>query len=141
MKKNILCILSATVLFIFISCNKSKEPDSPIQGTWYIKSIRCYQDPTQYWIPYIYPNSYYKFNPDKTGEQYNAGTSSSSYFTYAMLNNDSTFTITSKGNRGITQLDTFIIIKLTPNEFIYHSARTYLTSTALCFNVLDSLYR
>ena len=112
-----------------------------MQGTWYIKSIRCYQDPSQNVIPFIYPNTYYKFNADKTGELYNGGTSLSSYFSYAMLNNDSTFTITSTGNLGVTQLDTFIIMKLTPNEFIYHSARTYVTGLSLCFNVLDSLYR
>ena len=143
MKKYILFILPAVVLFSITSCDKSNGPDSPMQGTWYFKSLRCYQGPNQNLAFYVYPNSYIKFNADKTGEEYNAGASLYNHFSYTMLNNDTTFSITSTGNlMSAAQIDTMIIMKLTANEFIYHSIRTGAPpANAVCLNIIDSLYR
>ena len=143
MKVILLSLLIAIATFS-INCNKNSNELSlklrALQGTWQIKSSKCYQGSIG--MAY-YPDAYYKFNSDLTGFIY-YGTISNQYcnFTYNLLNDDSTL-ITQFSCFGTNHLDTSVITVLTDTELIYHGKNTYTRGFFLCTNGnrLDSLYR
>ena len=148
--KHLFFIIVLAFYAIFAGCNKSNKQtvNSPafnaMQGKWFIKSIRCYQDQPNAISIHPEPDSYYRFNWDKTGEYYSGSiTNSHEYFTYWLLANDSTLIKMHSTITWTPQPDTFIIMKLNANEFYFHSARTYpsLPSLSFCYNIIDSLYK
>lgn len=150
MKKSLL-ILTVTAAFLCIieSCGKKEKGSSrsiinSISGTWRTKSISCYND-TTFYLTNIPADSYIKFKTDLSGETY-SGTPTMRYtnFQYDILNDDSTLIFFNPAAGGGTIIpDTFIIMKITANQLIYHSANKILHGSGLylCRNTLDSLYR
>ena len=145
MKLFLLTVLLGTS-FIFSSCKKSNNTTNarPIlnamQGTWTLTSARCYQDQSII-LPHTSP-PYFTFNTDMSVNFSSPG-SVSFPTTYDLLADDSTI-IMQINSLGPAR-DTFVIVSITPTEFIYHGKNTYLHSwgPSACVNgnVLDSLYR
>jgi hypothetical protein len=140
-------LLGIVISVIYLSCNKPNDGVSTrltlsaLQGTWKIKSVRCYQNPNSM-IAYP-PDAYYKFNPDLSGFVY-AGSITNQYynFTYNLLSDDSTLVIQSLSSGG-SSLDTSVITALTAAELVFHGINTYPHGLSPCFNGngLDSLYK
>ena len=144
MKLFLLTALLGTSI-IFSNCKKSDSTTNarPIlnamQGTWTLKSARCYQDPNII-LPYS-PPTYFTFNTDMSAVFHSPGTVSIPT-TYNLLADDSTIIMGS----GLSAIqDSFVIISITPTEFIYHGKNTYTHpyGQLACVNgnVLDSLYK
>lgn len=145
MKLSLLITLIIMSIF-FSNCKKSNSSINArpalaaIQGTWRVKSQRCYQDPNiNVSNP---PSTYFTFNTDMS---FTVSTPSTLYIptTYELLNDDTTL-ILQISSLGPVR-DSFVITKITPTEFIYHGINTYPKpySPAACLNgnFLDSLYR
>lgn len=146
MKLYLLLVLFG-ITVIVSNCNKSNSTTNTrprlnaLQGTWKIKSARCYQNPNII-IGYP-PDAYYKFNPDLSGFVF-AGSVTNQYynFTYILLDDDSTLVMQSLSSGG-SSLDTSVITNLTATEFVFHGKNTYAHGFSPCINGngLDSLYK
>ncbi len=142
-----LFITTLGITIFLSSCNKSNSTTdersrlNSLQGTWKIKSARCYQNPNII-IGYP-PDAYYKFNSDLSGFVY-AGSVTNQYynFTYNLLADDSTLVVQSSSSGG-SSLDTSVITTLTPTELVFHGKNTYAHGFSPCINGngLDSLYK
>ena len=144
MKLFLLTALLGTSI-IFSNCKKSDSTTTPrpilnaMQATWTLKSARCYQDPSII-LPYSLP-TYFTFNTNMSAVFYTPGALSIPT-TYNLLADDSTIIM----ENALSSIpDTFVIISITPTEFIYHGKNTYAHpyGQLACVNgnVLDSLYK
>ena len=144
--KYLLLITLLGMSIIFPNCKKSESSINgrpaltAIQGKWTLKSYRCYQDPNVI-LPHT-PPTYYTFNTDMSVTFSSPGSLSFPTI-YDLLADDSTLLM--RINSWGTIPDTFVIVKITPTEFIFHGKNTYLHPNGqfACDNgnVLDSLYR
>ena len=144
--KSILTVALISTILTLTNCKKSDSTTntrvtlSALQATWTFKSSRCYQDPNIV-VPLLSP-TYFAFNSDMSAAFYSPGAVSLP-FSYNLLADDSTL-ITQYNTPPLYSIpDTFIIIKITPTELVYHGKNTYSHTSSNCINgnTLDSLYK